>query len=237
MLARNATSINERLPEDAVVLDIGGGAVPFPRADWVIDLLPYEERGARLSAERFSAQTWIARDICDREPYPFEDDEIDYVVCSHTLEDVRDPLWVCSEMNRVGRAGYVEVPSRLEEQSWGIQGPWAGWAHHRWLIEEDDGALEFAFKSHVMHRRRTDHFPFGFRDRLSRDERVLSLFWEGNFGYRERIFMSGQEMDKYLARFVEREMTARGERGAFSRRRLGWVLRAWARRPENHRRG
>ncbi len=59
------------------------------------------------------------RDICDHEPYPFGDQEFDFVICSQTLEDVRDPIWVCSEINRIGKAGYIEVPSRLEEQSWG----------------------------------------------------------------------------------------------------------------------
>ena len=57
------------------------------------------------------------------------------MICSHTLEDVRDPIWVCSEIQRVAKAGYIEVPSRLEEQSYGFQGPWVGWGHHHWLIE------------------------------------------------------------------------------------------------------
>jgi hypothetical protein len=61
--------------------------------------------------EWFGRGTWIQRDICDREPFLFKDKEIDFVVCSQTLEDVRDPLWVCSEMIRVAKAGYIEVPA------------------------------------------------------------------------------------------------------------------------------
>ena len=37
--------ILETLPDDAVVLDVGGWAVPFPRADWMLDLGSYETRG------------------------------------------------------------------------------------------------------------------------------------------------------------------------------------------------
>ena len=81
------------------------------------------------------AETWVERDICDREPWPFADDQFDFAVCSHTLEDVRDPVFVCAELNRVARAGYLEVPSRLEEQSWGVIGPYVGWSHHRWLVD------------------------------------------------------------------------------------------------------
>ena len=72
--------------------------------------MPYETRGlygrdGPDGPERFSADTWVQRDICDREPYPFEDEQFDFVVCSHTLEDVRDPIWVCDEMVRVAKRG------------------------------------------------------------------------------------------------------------------------------------
>ncbi len=33
------------LSDDALVLDVGGWAAPLNRADWVIDLMPYETRG------------------------------------------------------------------------------------------------------------------------------------------------------------------------------------------------
>jgi len=122
----------EALPGGARVLDVGGWAAPLARADSVLDIMPWETRGlygdADPAAERFDAQTWVQRDICSREPWPFADGAFDFVVCSHTLEDVRDPIWVCCELSRVARAGYVEVPSRLVEQSRGVQGDWVGWA-------------------------------------------------------------------------------------------------------------
>jgi len=72
-----------------------------------IDLMPYESSGLYghdgPDEERFNSETWIRRDICDREPYPFRDGELDFVVCSHILEDVRDPIWVCSERRRLAR--------------------------------------------------------------------------------------------------------------------------------------
>src|SRR5689334_5136193 len=109
MLEANRAPLLERLDPTDVVLDIGGWAEPFSRADWVIDLFPYETRGLYErqgwvaprpdeEAQRFTAETWIQRDVCDRTPFPFEDDSIDFVVCSQTLEDIRDPVWVCSEM-------------------------------------------------------------------------------------------------------------------------------------------
>jgi hypothetical protein len=207
VLERSRQRILASLGETDFVLDVGGGARPFERADWVIDVMSYRERGLYgyeqdATGERFTAETWIERDMCDREPWPFTDGQIDFAVCSHTLEDVRDPVWVCSELVRVARAGYIEVPSRLEEQSYGFQGPWAGWAHHRWLIDLEDDRLTFVLKHHVLHARDSDHFPPGFRDQLGEEQRVLTLFWRGGFQFGERIFLEAASLDAYLADFV-----------------------------------
>jgi hypothetical protein len=168
--------------------------------------MPYGTRGLYgrdgPGPERFDKRTWIQRDVCAREPFPFDDDSIDFVVCSQTLEDVRDPLWVCEEMVRIAKAGYVEVPSRLEEQTWGVHGPWVGWSHHRWLIDVTPGRLEFVFKPHLLHARQDSRFPAGFLATLSAEERVSTLWWEGRFEATERTFRSPQELDSYLADFV-----------------------------------
>jgi len=224
MLWSSVQRILERLGPDDVVLDIGGWYRPFTRADWVMDLMPFQTRGEGGSdgagAERFTAASWIQRDICDRQPYPFGDKEIDFVICSHTLEDVRDPVWVCSEMTRIARAGYVEVPSRLEEQTYGFQGPWAGWGHHRWLIDVSDVAIELVFKHHVLHHRASDHFPAGFREALTPAQRVQTLWWEGSLQCRERVFTSGPELDRYLAEYVSRHRQQLGAPAESTRQRL-----------------
>lgn len=199
----------ETLPDDALVLDVGGWAVPFPRADWMLDLAPYETRGewgyeGERSDERFTAETWVQRDICDREPWPFADKQFDFAICSHTLEDVRDPVWVCSELIRVARAGYIEVPSRLVEQAWGVHGPWAGWSHHHWLVDIDaeHASIEFVFKHHIVHRPGPNRFRGGFDKTLTEDQQVQSMWWQDRFDYRERIFLEPAELDAYLESFV-----------------------------------
>ena len=185
----------------------------------------------RTPPERFTRETWIQRDVCDREPFPFADDEIDFVICSHTLEDIRDPVWVCAEMARVARAGYIEVPSRLEEQTRGVGGgDFVGWTHHHWLIdvEPDPPSIEFVFKSHVIHGVPEYSFPLEFWKSLDAEERVSSLWWEGSFASGERvIFEDSLETVSYLREFVESEMTARGFRRP---RSVGSMPRRVARR-------
>lgn len=216
MLQSSLERLLDRLDDRDVVLDIGGWAKPLPRADWVMDLMPYDSRGLlgreTQDQERFGPDTWIQRDICDREPFPFADGEIDFVVCSHTLEDVRDPLWVCSEMNRIAKAGYVEVPSRLEEQTLGVNGPWVGWSHHRWLIDIAVGSIEFVFKPHELHARREHHFPRGFVAPLAAEARVSTLWWEQGFRYRERFIHTPEELDAYLSGLVDQELARRPPR-------------------------
>src|ERR1700760_4553932 len=101
----NARRLNESLPASAIVVDIGGGASVFPRADYVIDFCPFTVRNSLGSVGdipvRYNAERWTQLDLCAREPWPFPDKHFDFAVCSHVLEDVRDPIWVCSEISRV----------------------------------------------------------------------------------------------------------------------------------------
>jgi hypothetical protein len=130
-------------------------------------------------------------------------------VCSQTLEDVRDPVRVCAEIVRVGKAGYIETPSRLEEQSYGVQGPWVGYGHHHWLVEVSGDRIEFVFKHHVMHGRESDHFPAGFHDTLTPEECVATLWWKESFEFGERVIEDAAELDPYLADFVSAELAKR----------------------------
>lgn len=239
MLDSTRQLLLDAIGPDRVVLDVGGWADPFERADWVIDLMPYESRGLyaregwvepRTGAERFTADSWIQRDICSREPFPFADGEIDFVICSQTLEDMRDPVWVCSEMNRIAGAGYIEVPSRLEEQSWGVNGPFVGWSHHRWLVDVADGGIEFVQKLHSLHSRPEQYFPAGFWESLSEEERIQRLWWTGGFAFRERVIVDETHsyvggFDRYMSEFVSQELAVRG---AQNHRRAGWAARVRA---------
>lgn len=204
MLEASRLRILDGLTEQEVVLDVGGGSGPFARADWVVDLVGYDAR-VPVAGERFSRERWIERDVCEREPLPFADDSVDFAICSHTLEDVRDPIWVCAELSRVARAGYVEVPSRLVEQAPGVHGPWTGWSHHRWLVDVDQaaGTIDFVFKSGVVHARERATFPPGSAAGLSPQESVQQLWWRERIRARERILLTAEELDSYLEDFVE----------------------------------
>lgn len=204
MIAAHREALLRRLSDDARLLDVGGWAVPLERADWVIDLLPYATRGqygaSDPARERFTAETWVERDICDREPWPFADGQFDFVVCAQTLEDVRDPVWVCQEMARVAKAGYLECPSWRAELMAGLNGPWTGYSHHRWLVRTDHerASVEFLFKYHVVN---SEGYRMG-RHALTDEQANAWLWWEGELHARERIVMEPAELDAELRAFV-----------------------------------
>jgi SAM-dependent methyltransferase len=177
------------------VLDIGGWYQPFNLATHVIDLCPYETRRRHEAldpedAERFSAETWSVADVCIS-PWPYPEKFFDFVVCSNLLEDVRDPLAVCRELNRVGRAGYIETPSRLREifskqrlfplrvRRGNV--PEIGFYHHRWFVEAEGSHLRFTAKTTALAEDRRRYLTRGDLGRaLTEAESGLGLFWQAD---------------------------------------------------------
>lgn len=179
-----AEQICETLSETQTVVDVGGGASPFPRADFVVDAIPFNEQ-AKLGmidigiTPRYCKDTWIQADLCDRTPWPIADKQFDFAVCSHLLEDVRDPIWICSELSRIAKAGYIEIPSRIIEQSLGVEHPrYAGYYHHRWLVTVVDGQLEFRHKPHLLHVVNDAIVTtVGVRRKINPKYSISSLWW------------------------------------------------------------
>ena len=208
------------LPDDALVLDVGGWAAPLNRADWVIDLQPHATRGDMGSfgpgPERFTADTWVVRDICDREPWPFEDGQFDFSVCVTTLEDVRDPIWVCSELSRVSKAGYVEIPTVLAELIYNVEGngQHLGHEHHRWFVDINGEALEFLHKSHDIHHDWTLRVTPRMRAQMALEEELQGLFWKGELPASERVVIYEYPLDEFRARIRERFPASPAERRA-----------------------
>jgi hypothetical protein len=209
----NALRLLKTIPVGARVVDVGGGAAPFPRADYVIDAMPYEKLGAgsdgnihqKLGIEpRYSEDRWIQTDLCDRRPWPIADKAFDFAICSHLLEDIRDPIWVCSELRRISKAGYIESPSRVVEQSKGVENPrHAGYYHHRWLIKRNQKGLEFRHKPHVLHSVKSaivTHLPPGRR--INPRYAIVTLDWSDDFEAAEVLEFDEEKVISELCEFA-----------------------------------
>lgn len=138
------------------VLHVGGGRQPFRRANFVLDNVSYNDREFNNSwvhtiPEHYSSSTWIQQPI-EQTPWPFEDEEFDYVLIDSALVCTRDPIAVCNEMERVAKRGYVEVPSVTTEHLRGIcEEKYTGYPTHRWIADVVDNKLRFYYKHPVIH--------------------------------------------------------------------------------------
>ncbi|MDO8363029.1 MAG: class I SAM-dependent methyltransferase [Actinomycetota bacterium] len=92
-----------------LVLDVGSGDKPHWRADVLLDRFPDDEHSVQRSGAA-AARTPRPLFDADAGAMPFADKVFDYVICSHVLEHVLDPGAAMSEMMRVGKAGYIELP-------------------------------------------------------------------------------------------------------------------------------
>jgi SAM-dependent methyltransferase len=94
------------IPQGAFVLEVGSGDSPSPRADVLLDLT-LENR------ERVGGQTFVDRPfvIGEVERLPFRDRTFDYVIAFHVLEHSPRPELFLNELQRVGKAGYIECPA------------------------------------------------------------------------------------------------------------------------------
>lgn len=215
MYEPNVSEVLRRLAPTDLVLDVGGWACPFNRADWVIDAMPFESRGfyrtfggpASQGGERehFTAASWVQRDICDRDPWPFRDKQFDFAICSHTLEDIRDPLGVCRELMRVAKRGYIEVPSREWETCRGMEHPrLVGLSHHRWLIDIEGNRVRFTQKYHLIHSHWKFSLPRSHLRRVTGERAVQWLWWDDRFEVEEAMIHGLDNLRASLAEYVRK---------------------------------
>lgn len=96
---------------DALVLDVGSGGNPYPRANVLLDA--FED-----TVERYHTPLIKDRPIVFglAERMPFKSKAFDFVIASHVLEHTSDPTAFIGELMRVGKAGYVETPDALIER-------------------------------------------------------------------------------------------------------------------------
>lgn len=95
-----------------LVLDVGSGGRPYPRSDVLFDRL--------TGAEHRCGEDMMLDGRCavfgDANRMPFKDKAFDFVIASHILEHIADPEVFLKELQRVGKAGYIETPNAVFER-------------------------------------------------------------------------------------------------------------------------
>ena len=161
------------------VLDIGGAANP-----WLDDLVTTYVDVVKVP----TTKEVIAGDILDPALWgSMAGRSWDFAVCTHVLEDIRDPLFVARQMQRVAKAGFIAVPNKHTEVS-AVESPeYPGYCHHRWIFTIDGQLLRAMAKLPLLgrwaeDRRSVPEFAWFDRSKARRDYE-LSFFWEGEFRF------------------------------------------------------
>jgi ubiquinone/menaquinone biosynthesis C-methylase UbiE len=122
---------------------------------------------------------------------PFSDKEFNFVIASHVLEHVDNIEYFIKELERVANCGYIEVPTRLEDNLVDVNEK----AHIWWINFDDINNYLFITKRKqiiepFLSVSTTQNLRKFFRDSL-----VTEIFWENKINY--LMSNSGNDFETY----------------------------------------
>ena len=110
---------------------------------------------------------------------PFEDNHFDFVIASHVLEHVEDYKFFINELERVSSKGYIELPTKLEDNL-----VFENKKAHIWQMEFDDNnsklliSKKLQFIEPILTVSMLQQFRKNFKSSL-----ILELYWENKIDY------------------------------------------------------
>ncbi len=164
-------SEKRRQNPDYKVIDIGGARDPWcdEHVDAYVDIKPVSTSKHVFSGDINDDNVWkrVARHRWD------------FSICTHTLEDIRRPEHVLSNLMKHSKAGYIAVPTKHSELSSIRSHLYVGYCHHRWIftLRDDDCLLIIAKWPATCYFARSNSVfrGLGFTPLLSKIERGLGF--------------------------------------------------------------
>ena len=152
------------------ILDLGCSLVNYwPEANHYADIGDF--------TKAFNDLNLKFTQIKPNEKLPFKDKEFDYVILSHVLEHVPNLLEFVSEIERISKAGYIELPTKLNDNLvFGCDEDDVG---HKWWFEFDDdnNQLLYTIKADVLEKFITVGQIWKFQ-KFFEDSFLLQIHWE-----------------------------------------------------------
>ena len=152
------------------VLDIGCGYGAHKKASVVCDIQDL--------SKFYEDKTFIK---LESEILPFKDKEFDFVIASHVLEHVKDVDMFIKELERVSSKGYIEVPTKLEDNL-----VFENKKDHIWHMEFNDINYELIISKKVQYFEPI--LTVSTIKKLSeifKQSLVLELYWENQIKYKK----------------------------------------------------
>ena len=160
------------------ILDLGCTHVNFwKEANHFADIVDY--------TKEFNKQNLKFIKIFPNQKLPFKDKEFDYVVLSHVLEHVPNLIEFVDEVQRISKAGYIELPTKLADNlAIGCDEEDIG---HKWWMEFDDAnqILKYTKKVDALQKFLSVGTVFKFQE-FFEDSLILQLYWQDTINIEER---------------------------------------------------
>ena len=110
---------------------------------------------------------------------PFENDEFDFAISSHVIEHVEDVNLFISELQRVSKKGYIELPTILEDNL-----VFENKNDHLWHMEFDDVNNKLNISKKIQHiEPLVTVSTIKKLSKYFRQSLVLELYWEDSIEY------------------------------------------------------
>lgn len=169
--------LRQRKQEDPsfTIVDVGGSAGGWSHeiVDVIVDIVP-NDSPPTITCNLNKFEDWQA--VHD---YVNEHGTFSYAICSHTLEDIANPMLVLEKLPQIADEGFIAFPSKYRELS-NCEGPYLGYFHHRWIYDIKQSTLLAYPKLGFL-----QHYPQFRAIGNSRDELAeLNFQWKGGIPYR-----------------------------------------------------
>ena len=145
---------------------------------------------------------------------PFSNNQFDFVYASHVIEHVEDLSFFISELKRISRKGYIELPSILEDN---LVLSTNSSDDHKWMFKFDDvkKVLLVEKKKQLIEPFITHGVLFDSLRKNFRSSLVLELYWENEINYEFRDFTVKAKkpiffsiIKKYFSHFLRKNKIA-----------------------------
>ncbi len=110
---------------------------------------------------------------------PFADKEFNFIIASHVLEHVEDIEYFIKELERVANSGYIEVPTRLEDNLVDVNEK----AHIWWINFDDINNSLFITKRKQIIEPFLSVSTIQNLRKFFRDSLVTEIFWDSKINY------------------------------------------------------
>ena len=184
MLRRTSIdSVNKKLKENPnwKVLDIGCGYTANENATVVSDV---QDLSNFYKNKKFVKIT--------EKKLPFKDNEFDFVITSHVIEHVDDFQFFISEIERISKKGYIELPTKLGDNL-----VFENSNDHLWMFEYDDNSnILLASKKYEFIEPFVSVSTAKKLEKIFRQSLILEIIWSEKIDFK----ILSDEVDRTLKR-------------------------------------